>query len=70
MLVFPGNDVGIETSQVGDLADMARSTIDLAISPESLSDGMASLFDSSSMEDNTIWFISHYWHCTKNEVFN
>ena len=30
----------IDTSQVGNFADMARSTIDFAISPASLSDGM------------------------------
>ena len=33
--------LGIETSQVGDFADMARSTIDFTISPASLSDGMS-----------------------------
>ena len=31
----------IETSQVGDFADMDRSTIDFAVSPTSLSDGMS-----------------------------
>ena len=30
----------IETSQVGNFADIARSTIGFAISPTSLSDGM------------------------------
>ena len=31
----------IEASQVGEFADMPRSTIDFAISPASFSDGMS-----------------------------
>ena len=34
-----------ETSKVGDFADSARSTIDFAMSPASLSDGIVIRFD-------------------------
>ena len=34
-----------ETSQVGDFADLARSAIDFAMSPASLSDGIVIRFD-------------------------
>ena len=60
MLIFSGKDVGNR-----DFADMARSTIDFAISPAFLSDGMSLVSTWKvicfNMEGNMIWFISHYW---------